>query len=145
MWRRVESLVIVSTNAVVDLYQLRRYKYVVNENTSGDNRMYLNTKLQNLLVKSENHTVNSSFAVSVNCTKLDCSFCKMSINHHYPLVSTPIIYCSRPLFFDLLNLLPPGISLSIDDTYYLYLSTSVAYTTLYIPSITIKWVFLIMN
>lgn len=36
--------------------------HVVIENTSADNRTYLNTKLQNVLVNSENHTVNMPFA-----------------------------------------------------------------------------------
>lgn len=34
---------------------------VINENTSGDDRMHLNTRLQNILLKSENYIVNTSF------------------------------------------------------------------------------------
>ncbi|CAH8512104.1 unnamed protein product [Schistosoma rodhaini] len=35
---------------------------VVNKSISEDSQMDLNTKLQNILVKSEYHTVNASFA-----------------------------------------------------------------------------------
>ncbi|CAH8615391.1 unnamed protein product [Schistosoma bovis] len=57
----------------------------------------------------------------------------MSINHvtlHCFFISTTIILCSRSIFFYLLNLLLPGISLSIDDIYYLYQSTSVTQKTI---------------
>ncbi|CAH8818685.1 unnamed protein product, partial [Schistosoma curassoni] len=56
--------------------------------------------------------------MSINRHRLHCSF-----------VSTPIIHYSRSAFFDLLNLLPLDIQLSIDDKFYLYLLTSVAHTT----------------
>ncbi|CAH8489230.1 unnamed protein product [Schistosoma margrebowiei] len=59
--------------------------------------------------------------------------CKILINRlrlHYSFVFTSITVCSRSLLFNLLNLLPPGISLSFDDTCYLYLWASVvAHTT----------------
>ncbi|KAH9580485.1 hypothetical protein MS3_00000691 [Schistosoma haematobium] len=42
------------------IYVCLKEHTVVNKNTSED-QMYLNTKLQNISPKSENHTVNTSF------------------------------------------------------------------------------------
>lgn len=42
----------------INVFIYFRSMITVKENTSGENRMYFNTKLQNRLVKSVNHTVN---------------------------------------------------------------------------------------
>ncbi|CAH8489267.1 unnamed protein product [Schistosoma bovis] len=64
---------------------------VVNKNTSGDNRMYLSTKLQNVLLKPENNTVNTSFAKSqsivlnltVSFANINTSFQVLLFLHFY--------------------------------------------------------------
>lgn len=44
-------------NLLINHIPVKRIIYnVVNENTNWGNRMYLNVKLQNTLLKSENHT-----------------------------------------------------------------------------------------
>lgn len=43
---------------------LRITEVVVSENTSEDNRVYLCTKLQNVVVKSEKNIINTSFVKS---------------------------------------------------------------------------------
>ena len=59
----------------------------VNENTSEDNQLYLNIKLQNHLVECEIHKYFIS-KMSMNHLRLPCSF-----------VSTLLILRSRSLFF----------------------------------------------
>ena len=80
--------------------------------------MYLDTKLQYFIVKSENHVINASF---VKCQSI-VSGLTVSLFLRQSL-------CYRTLVFDL-NLMLPDISLSTDDTYYLCMSTSVAHTTI---------------
>lgn len=47
--------------------------------------------------------------MSIDCLRLNCSF-----------LSAPKTLCSRSRLFDLLNLLQPGIPISIGDISYLY-------------------------
>lgn len=81
--------------------------------------MYLNKKLHKILLKSENHSVQSLFTKypSVVWDFIVSSF-------SYQLLSVLVL-------FDFLNLVPPSIPLSVGDTYYLYLSTLVAHTTIW--------------
>ncbi|KAH9592309.1 Vesicle-mediated ER to Golgi transport protein, variant 2 [Schistosoma haematobium] len=91
---------------------------VMSMNTGDDNEVYLNTKLRNLLVKCENHTVNALFA---KCPSIISDFVVPS----FPYKSLSVL-----VLFDFLNLLPPGILPSVGDTYYLYLPSSVPHITL---------------
>ena len=97
---------------------------------------------QSIYVEFHHHYVKLNpgsyrFKISVSGVVIENTSGANQINRlrfHCSLVSISIIICSRSLFFNLINLLPSDIPLSIGDTYYLYLSTSAAHTTVLVMS-----------
>lgn len=75
--------------------------FVINENTSGNKPMHFSYKIQNLSVKYDNHTLNTSFT---NLNHLSIISCMILLVHNsflcaLPFFSTVFSWSSAASFF----------------------------------------------